>query len=62
MTGFFMNFGLDSIGQKQGESDRIERYRAARTVAAGSIDAADCALLLELLGLEPKDGFTVRDR
>lgn len=33
-----------------------ERRRATRAVAAASHDAADCALLLDALGLNPSEG------
>lgn len=33
-----------------------ERRRATRAVAAASRDAADCALLLDVLGLNPSEG------
>ncbi|MGK3201118.1 hypothetical protein [Amycolatopsis sp. MEPSY49] len=34
-----------------------ERHRAARVVASTSHDAADCELLLAMLGLTPADGL-----
>jgi hypothetical protein len=34
-----------------------QRYRATRLVALASIDAADCALLLSILGLDAADGM-----
>lgn len=38
-----------------------ERARkATRRVATAAIDAADCTLLLEMLGLTPQDGLTNR--
>ncbi|MBB4688184.1 hypothetical protein [Amycolatopsis jiangsuensis] len=40
---------------------REERHRAARVVASTSHDAADCELLLAMLGLTPADGFTAED-
>jgi hypothetical protein len=33
-----------------------ERAAAARTVASNSVDAADCAELLDMLGLNPGEG------
>lgn len=38
-----------------------QRHRAVRTVASRSNDAADCALLLAILGLDPVDGLTSDD-
>jgi hypothetical protein len=35
-----------------------ERAAAARTVASNAIDAADCAELLDMLGLDPGEGRT----
>jgi len=40
---------------------REQRYRGSRTVASASMDAADCALLLDALGLEPADGLARPD-
>jgi len=34
-----------------------QRYYAARVVASAATDAADCALLLAVLGLDPAAGF-----
>jgi hypothetical protein len=34
-----------------------QRYHAARLVASAATDAADCALLLAILGLDPAAGF-----
>ncbi|WP_035304452.1 hypothetical protein [Actinokineospora inagensis] len=34
------------------------RHRATRVVAATATDAADCALLLDMLGLTPESGLT----
>jgi len=34
-----------------------QRYLGARVVASAAIDAADCALLLAILGLDPADGL-----
>jgi hypothetical protein len=38
-----------------------QRYHGVRTVASASIDATDCALLLEALGLDPTDGVIPPD-
>jgi hypothetical protein len=38
-----------------------ERHQAARVVASTSHDAADCELLLAMLGLTPADGLTAPD-
>lgn len=38
-----------------------ERHRAARVVASTSHDAADCELLLAILGLTPADGLAAHD-
>jgi len=35
-----------------------QRHHGARTVASMSKDATDCALLLDMLGLDPADGLT----
>jgi len=34
-----------------------QRCLGARVVASAAIDAADCALLLAILGLDPADGL-----
>lgn len=36
---------------------QAQRTRATRVVAAAATDAADCALLLEALGLRPEEGL-----
>jgi hypothetical protein len=38
-----------------------ERHQAARVVASTSHDAADCELLLAMLGLTPADGLAAPD-
>ncbi|MEV7099762.1 hypothetical protein AB0M80_43805 [Amycolatopsis sp. NPDC051045] len=38
-----------------------ERHQAARLVASTSHDAADCELLLAMLGLTPADGLAAPD-
>jgi hypothetical protein len=37
------------------EASRVERTQAARAVASAAVDAADCARLLEMLGLRADD-------
>ncbi len=37
----------------------LQQHRVARVVASASIDAADCALLLAVLGIHPADGLSV---
>lgn len=37
-----------------------ERAAAARTIASNSVDAADCAELLAMLGLDPGEGRSDR--
>jgi hypothetical protein len=39
------------------EALRAERASAARAVASAAVDAADCARLLEILGLSAGDGL-----
>ena len=34
-----------------------QRYRATRAVAAASTDATECAMLLDLLDLQPAEGL-----
>lgn len=41
------------------EPDAQQRYRAARAVASAATDAAECADLLEALGLSPDEGKLV---
>jgi len=38
--------------------ERIRRRDAARAVATRALDAEDCALLLDMLGLHPNEGLT----
>jgi hypothetical protein len=42
---------------------RVERNRKAARTVAGTFarDAADCAVLLDMLGLTPQDGLTTND-
>ena len=39
------------------EAIREQRRRAVRAVASAAADADDCALLLDALGLKPKEGL-----
>ena len=43
-------------GDTEPDNPPDERAAAVRTVAANSIDADDCAQLLEMLGLDPGEG------
>lgn len=40
------------------EATRAERRRAVRAVASAAMNADDCALLLDALGLKPAEGVT----
>ncbi|WAL63136.1 hypothetical protein ORV05_19065 [Amycolatopsis cynarae] len=40
------------------EAVRAERRRAVRAVASSAMNADDCALLLDALGLRPAEGVT----
>jgi hypothetical protein len=48
-----MSKGFTSSQLIAGDVDTGEEDRARRTIAARAIDAADCALLLEVVGLLP---------
>jgi hypothetical protein len=43
-------------GSTEPDNPPEERDKAARTVASNSVDAADCAELLGMLGLTPGEG------
>lgn len=42
--------------QDDGPAQRAVRRGAVWTVAHNAVDAVDCAMLLEMLGLDPADG------
>lgn len=49
---------VDDRGYGVGAATRIEvekRRRAVRAVAAGAVDAVDCARLLDMLGLDAQE-------
>jgi hypothetical protein len=43
-------------GNTEPDNPPEERAAAVRAVASNSVDAADCAELLEMLGLDPGEG------
>jgi hypothetical protein len=49
----------DDVAEHLGELDvpLEQRRRAMRVVAATSVNAADCALLLDMLGLKPEQAI-----
>ncbi|MGH3519403.1 MAG: hypothetical protein ACRDQ7_18695 [Haloechinothrix sp.] len=47
---------LSSAGDAEPTSE--QRRRAVRTVASAAVDAEDCALLLDALGLKPEEGLS----
>jgi hypothetical protein len=58
----FLRGGAESLRGWSATDDQElrhqERRRATRNVAALAHDAADCALLLDVLGLDPTEGKT----
>lgn len=50
-----MSRRTEEIAQQHDRVDAIARYKALRTVCHLAIDAADAALILEILGIDPLD-------
>ncbi|MBV8933561.1 MAG: hypothetical protein JOZ47_23090 [Kutzneria sp.] len=44
-------------GQLAADCPPRQLRRAARYVASKALDAGDCAMLLDMLGLDPRDGL-----
>ncbi|MGH3858005.1 enoyl-CoA hydratase-related protein [Actinokineospora sp.] len=56
-----IGYELPIILGPTGDNSPEQRRRAARTVAAATHDAADCALLLAMIGLTAADGLHVTE-
>jgi hypothetical protein len=52
-----IGFDLPIVVGSAASNDPVQRLRATRVVAAGARDAADCALLLAMIGLTAADGL-----
>jgi hypothetical protein len=52
-----IGFDLPNLVGSVTANDPVQRRRATRVVAAGARDAADCALLLAMIGLSADDGL-----
>lgn len=51
----------DRVGtalEDDAETVAEQRARAVRAVAAVAVDASDCRMLLDALGLDPREGLT----
>lgn len=71
MTGRIATMSMDGTPISQADIRRIEeeervharqKTQAARVVAATAIDADDCRLLLDILGLDREDLIAARQR
>lgn len=47
--------GNQSSDSQQDELDTVLRAQAVRSVASSARDAEDCAMLLDMLGLDPSE-------
>lgn len=52
--------GNQSSDGQNDELDAVLRAQAVRSVAASAHDAQDCALLLDMLGLDPAEARTAQ--